>query len=255
VFQWELTLSRGSPINLALKNRLLAALPASARTILLQPAEFVELSLLSRLESPLRHTWFPTTGALAVLAPGSGENTLEISTVTSRGQFGPPVDMPPGSFELSGLVTNAGAAWRLPTRELERVASREPSVRNMLHRSCQATQMIQARSAFCLSHHPLPQRLATWLLTHTDDELSPDLLLTHDNLASLLASKRSSISQALQDFATEKVLVTGRGHIMVTDRSGLASIACTCYAANAHTRARCSGTQADFELPYDMSSA
>ena len=238
--QCRLVALAGAAINLALNNRLLASLPADLRHELLGAAEFVELGAGLRLESPL-HAYFPTSGVVSLLAPGGGFSAIEIALASPHGLFGPALQRPGAVYELAGQVTEAGAAWRIRSALLERIASQNIPLHDLLQRHGQVLLVQTARMVACVGAHSTEQRAAHWLLAHAEASRASDMIVTHAALAALLGARRASVTGVLRAFGDNGAVVLGRGHLVITDRPWLEQVACICYQANCDTYRRLMG--------------
>jgi CRP-like cAMP-binding protein len=65
------------------------------------------------------------------------------------------------------------------------------------------------------------ERLARLLLTAQDRLESDDVPLTHEQLATMMAVRRASVTAALQQFEASGLVARERGVITITDRPGL----------------------------------
>ena len=92
------------------------------------------------------------------------------------------------------------------------------------------TLLVQAcQSAGCNAHHNIIQRLARWLLLCGDRSESLVLALTHEYLADMLGSNRSTVSVAAEHLQDECLIQYARGKVVILDRPGLELRACECY--------------------------
>ena len=92
-----------------------------------------------------------------------------------------------------------------------------------------------ARSVACCRFHSLEQRLARWLLAHSDRSWSKDLHVTHGLLASMLGARRAGVTVAAGQLEERGLIEGGRGRIVLRDRPGLMAVACPCYLQDMQT--------------------
>ena len=85
--------------------------------------------------------------------------------------------------------------------------------------------------AACNRLHGAERRLARWLLMTHDRVGSDDLHLTHEFLAEMLGTTRSTATLALGALRRAGLVRTRLGRITVLDRAGLEAAACECYQA------------------------
>ena len=85
--------------------------------------------------------------------------------------------------------------------------------------------------AGCNRLHDLGERLAKWLLM-CQDRLESNLIpLTHEFLAQMLGTGRSSVTIAAGILQRAGLVHYSRGTVTILDRAGLEDAACECYAA------------------------
>jgi hypothetical protein len=170
-----------------------------------------------------------------VLAPDSEKRGVEIGAVGSEGLFGPGAVPEAGSCELRGLVQGSGHAWRIEAGTLKHLASRHDGLAGLLSRYLRVMLVQTARSVACCRFHSLEQRLARWLLAHSDRSWSPDVTVTHDLLAVMLGARRAGVTVAAGLLEERGLISARRGQITVLDREGLLRSACSCYLRDRQT--------------------
>ena len=87
-----------------------------------------------------------------------------------------------------------------------------------------------AQTAACNRLHDLEQRLARWLLMTQDRVDSKILYITHDFLATMLGTNRSSVSLAAGVLQRERSIEYNHGAVTIMNRKRLEDFACECYA-------------------------
>jgi CRP-like cAMP-binding protein len=91
-------------------------------------------------------------------------------------------------------------------------------------------QLVQAiQSAGCNASHSFEQRLARWLLICADRAHSDTFKMSHEFLADMLGSTRSTVSLTAGQLKQEKLIEYTRGVIHILDRRGLEKRSCECY--------------------------
>lgn len=228
----------GGDIDQTLANRLLAALPRVERQALLAHCDYVELTAplpLQEEQGRLRHAYFPVDSTISVLAPGDKRRSLEVGAVGCEGLFGPESGMEVDSFELMGFIQGSGHAWRVDAATLQHLTTSHQHLKILLTRYLHVMLVQTARNVACCRFHSLEQRLARWLLTHSDRSWSNDLPVTHDQLALMLGARRAGVTVAAGRLEQRGLISGGRGHIVVNDREQLAAVACSCYRLDRQT--------------------
>ncbi len=229
-------------IDQTLGNRLLAGLPRVERQAVLAHCEYVKLTGALPLESDqekaqgrLHHAYFPVDSTISVLAPAGKRRGLEIGAVGCEGLFGPDSGGEAQWFELQGWVQGSGHAWRVDAATLAHLASRHEGLAALLLRYLRVLLVQTARSVACCRFHPLEQRLARWLLSHRDRTWSDELVITHDQLALMLGTRRAGVTVAAGQLEVLGHIRCGRGRIEILDRAGLQEAACGCYLEDRET--------------------
>ncbi len=80
----------------------------------------------------------------------------------------------------------------------------------------------------CNRLHPLPARLARWLLM-TRDRAGDEFPITHGFMGQMLGVRRAGVTEALQALQRAGALAYGRGRMRVVDRAVLEEASCECY--------------------------
>jgi CRP-like cAMP-binding protein len=87
-----------------------------------------------------------------------------------------------------------------------------------------------AQTAACNRLHDIEQRLARWLLMTQDRVDSASLRITHDFVATMLGTDRSTVSLAAGALQKQKLIEYTRGAVKVVNRKKLEDSACECYS-------------------------
>jgi CRP-like cAMP-binding protein len=91
-------------------------------------------------------------------------------------------------------------------------------------------QALQAQQlAACNRLHEVDERLARWLLMTQDRVRLEVLPLTHDLLAAMLGTRRSSVTVAAGILQRAGIIDYRRGKVHILDRQRLEDAACECY--------------------------
>jgi hypothetical protein len=107
--------------------------------------------------------------------------------------------------------------------------ARNQRFHDLILRYVQALLIQACQSAGCNSHHNIAQRLSRWMLLCADRCEAPTLNLTHEYLADMLGSNRSTVSVAAESLQGEGLIRYSRGKVTILDRPGLERRSCECY--------------------------
>jgi CRP-like cAMP-binding protein len=86
-----------------------------------------------------------------------------------------------------------------------------------------------SQSAVCNARHPLPGRLARWLLMYHDRLCKDEFELTQEFMAAMLGVRRPGISETASVLQQRELIAYKRGHVKILNRKGLEGFACECY--------------------------
>ena len=104
----------------------------------------------------------------------------------------------------------------------------------MLGRYAAIRSMQVAQTAACNRLHDIEQRLARWLLMTQDRLDSGSLPITHDFLATMLGTDRSTVSLSAGVLQRNGLIEYTRGAVKIVNRKKLEDSACECYEVIQH---------------------
>ena len=212
------------------KNRILHLLDTET----IQRLQLKRLSLEAGYEienpgEPIAHLIFLEDGI------GSMTTTFDDGFQVEVGMFGAESVM--GASALIGTRRSlnkvymqlTGYGFACKTEVAVQEFARNQRFHDLVLRYVQALLVQACQSAGCNSHHNIAQRLARWMLLCGDRCESPTLNLTHEYLADMLGSNRSTVSVAAESLQNEGLIRYSRGKVTILDRSGLERRSCECY--------------------------
>ena len=213
-------------------NRLIAALPASARARWSTHLEPVPLRLgqvLYESGSTLSHIYFPTTAIVSLLYVMENGASAEIAVVGNEGLVGISLFMGGESTPSRAVVQSAGEGFRMPADKIKHEFNHFGPVMHLLLRYTQALITQMSQTAVCNRHHSLDQQLCRWLLLSLDRLHSNELVMTQELIANMLGVRREGVTEAARRLQEAKLISYARGHIQVLNRVGLEQRSCECY--------------------------
>jgi CRP-like cAMP-binding protein len=77
----------------------------------------------------------------------------------------------------------------------------------------------------------LEQRLARWILMGHDRIQGDNLALSHELIATMLGVRRAGVTVGVRSLVKRGLVSASRGHIIVTNRAGLESLAGSAYGS------------------------
>lgn len=212
-------------------NRLLDALPADDRerlTRLLQPVFLAAGTVLFEAGEAIVFVEFPLDCVVSLAAPLDSGAIVEVAAVGNEGIVGIPLAIG-GSLAVRAMCSVAGWAERMDASafavEVDRHGSLEASVGDYLL----ALFGQVARAAACNRLHSVQARLSRWLLMAHDRVGVDEFAITHALLASLLGSRRATVTLSAETLQAVGLITYRRGRVTIVDRASLEAAACECY--------------------------
>ena len=177
----------------------------------------------------LEFAYFLNRGLISLVVVMKDGETAEAGIVGYEGFTGTPAAVGLSTSTLQAVVQITGDGFRVETGALQNTLVSAPHLQLMLSRYAVVQGMQVAQTAACNRLHNIEQRLARWLLMTQDRVDSESLPITHDFLATMLGTDRSSVSLAAGVLQKKKLIGYTRGAVRIVDRKKLEDSACECY--------------------------
>jgi len=181
---------------------------------------------LNTADGEIEWVHFPITGLVSVSARNARGKAVEVALVSREGIAGGMLMLGPArSPGLESVMQVAGAAWRVPAGALMPLLERRPELRRVLLAAVHAFVRQMSDSVVSIGSTTIEQRLARRLLLASLRLDTPQLALTHEALAKLLAVRRSGVTVALHMLEARKVIRSRRNLVEILDYEGLVQAA------------------------------
>lgn len=213
------------------ENSLLAALPREEYERLAPHLGEVSLTLRQVLFSPgdeITHAYFPTDSIVSLLTDLSDGSGMEVGLVGREGLAGVSVILG-GSETKVATVQAVGNALKIRADVLREEFRRGGVLQTGLLRYTHALMTQISQSVVCNVRHPLPGRLARWLLMYHDRLGRDEFDLTHEFMAAMLGVRRAGVSDVANELQRMGFISYRRGHVRIINREGMEEFACECY--------------------------
>ncbi len=176
-----------------------------------------------------KFAYFPNTGLVSIVVVLSNGKTVEAGLVGKEGIVGLPAVAGRKRSPLREVVQISGEGFRIKIGALRSMLESAPMLNRTLKRYASAFGLQIAQTAACNRLHEVDRRLARWLLM-AQDRVDSDLLrITHDFLATMLGTDRSSVSLAAGILQRMGIIKYSRGVVKISNRHELEHFACECY--------------------------
>ena len=215
------------------RNRILSALPEDEYARL-APA-FERVCMASRelafdVDRPIEHVYFPEDAVFSIVAVMTDGSAVETATVGFEGMVGLPIFLGTVSTPAQAFCQVPGVALRLDAGALQREVARGGVLRTILNWYTQAHLTQVAQASACNRLHTMRQRCARWLLQLHDRVARDEFPVTQRFLSQMLGVRRATVTEAAQSLQQAGLITYVHGRVTVSDRRGLESVSCECYA-------------------------
>ncbi len=223
-------LIEGNPV----RNELLLGLPAEERDSIFPELTFVELrthDVLQETEEPIKYAYFVDSGMVSILSVMRDGKSVEVGLSGKEGCTGLPLVAGFKTSDTRALVQIAGTAFRVSSQNLLKVLQKCPVLARRMQQYALLMAMQGSQVAACNRLHEVDERLARWLLM-SQDRIGIDhgvVPLTHEFLAHMLGTRRSSVTVAAGLLAKSGLITYNRGQVKIENRARLEDAACECY--------------------------
>ncbi len=213
------------------RNRLLAALPAEAFSLLAPHLVTVPLEkglVLHRAGGAVEDVWFIHGGLVSLIAAMPDGRSVEVAAIGREGAVGSPAGLGSLTAPSTAVVQLSGSADRIAASRLAALARDSDVIREMMIR-CGSGLMRQLQQLVaCNALHEVEGRLIRWLL-HAADRSRRTIPLTQESLSQLLGVQRTTVTMVCRGLQIAGLIHVGRGAIELRDVDALQHKACHCY--------------------------
>jgi CRP-like cAMP-binding protein len=224
----ERTNAAGKPVS----NKILLSISDSDYSSLRPDLEYVGLPshlVLHEAGGNLEFAYFPNQGLISLVVVMKDGKTAEAGIVGNEGFTGTLAAVGLSRSPLQAVVQITGDGFRVEVGALQKTLESTPHLKLMLSRYAAIRGMQVAQTAACNRLHDIEQRLARWLLMTQDRVDSALLPITHDFLATMLGTDRSTVTLAAGGLQSKELIEYTRGAVKIVNRRKLEDSACECY--------------------------
>jgi len=239
----KLALDVGVPPLSLTENFLMRALPADVVAELGRRATVVELPLAQRIfdAGQAEHMYFPLDAVISLLRNLEDGSSVEVAMVGREGTATATSLLGVPESSVEGLVQGRGWVARVDGAAVREAMERNAAARAVFHRYVASYIGNTAQLAVCNRLHVIVKRLAHWLLLLHDRVGSDEMSVTQEFLSRMLAARRASINEAVQQLEKSGAIEHHRNRVHVTDRRRLEELSCECYRTSVEEYERALG--------------
>jgi CRP-like cAMP-binding protein len=218
----------GKPV----RNKVLLATPDSEYELMRADLRYVELPHHLSLHEPaqkIEFVYFPNRGMVSQVVVTKDGRTVEVGVVGKEGYVGAGLAVVLNKSSVREIIQIAGDGFRIRGDALERILRAAPQLQVILNRYTGLQGMQVAQTAACNRLHDIEQRLSRWLLMTQDRVDSRVLPITHDFIATMMGTDRSTVSLSAALLQKKGIIEYVRGAVKIVNRRKLEKSACECY--------------------------
>jgi len=218
----------------AVTNRVLLAIPDNEYRLIRPHLKYVDLPSHLSLHEPtqsIEFVYFLNRGMVSQVVVTKDGRTVEVGVVGNEGYVGAGLAVGLSRSSVREIVQIAGDGFQIKGNDLERTMRSAPQLQMILGRHTGLQGMQVAQTAACNRLHNIQQRLSRWLMMTQDRVDSGALPITHDFIATMMGTDRSTVSAAAAALQKKGIIRYVRGAVNVLNRRGLGKSACECYSA------------------------
>ncbi len=224
----ERTNVEGKPV----RNKVLLATPDNEYELMRPELMHIDLPHHLSLHEPTQNiefVYFPNRGMVSQVVVTKDGRTVEVGVVGKEGYLGAGLAAGLSRSSVREIIQIAGDGFRIMANALERILRSAPQLQMILSRHTGLQGMQVAQTAACNRLHDIQQRLSRWLLMTQDRVDSGVLPITHDFIATMMGTDRSTVSLAASVLQKKGIIEYVRRAVKIVNRRKLEKSACECY--------------------------
>jgi CRP-like cAMP-binding protein len=213
-------------------NKILLATPDNEYESMRADLTYVDLPHHLSLHEPtqrIEFVYFPNQGMVSQVVVTKDGRTVEVGVVGNEGYVGAGLAVGLSRSSVREVIQIAGDGFRMMGNALERILQSAPQLQMLLSRHAGLQAMQVAQTAACNRLHDIQQRLSRWLLMTQDRVNLGSLPITHDFIATMMGTDRSTVSMAASVLQKKGIIDYVRCAVKVVNRRKLQNSACECY--------------------------
>src|ERR1700720_2630985 len=213
-------------------NKVLLATPDNEYELMRPDLMYIDLPHHLSLHEPtqkIEFVYFPNRGMVSQVVVIKDGRTVEVGVVGNEGYVGAGLAAGLSRSSVREVIQIAGDGFRMLGNSLERILLSAPKLQVILNRHTGLQGMQVAQTAACNGLHDIQQRLSRWLLMTQDRVDSGVLPITHDFIATMMGTDRSTVSLAALLMQKNGIIDYLRGAVKIVNRRKLEKSSCECY--------------------------
>jgi CRP-like cAMP-binding protein len=208
-------------------NELLARFPALAALSVTRHRK--QGDVLIETGNRIKKVYLPESGLFSLLVVMKNGKSLEVGSIGREGVFGGMVAFGILQSQVRVVAWADMEVAAIEAQQFRKTAVADPAILQACVIRNEAL-LLQARVlAACNALHSVEARLARFLLQFADRVSSDGFRMKQQSIASALAVRRTSVTEAASKLLEAGAIAYSRGKIEIIDRPALIERACECY--------------------------
>jgi CRP-like cAMP-binding protein len=195
----------------------------------LRPVTLPPREVLYEPDETPKYAHFMTSGVASVVSSMANGASAEVGIWGKEGLVESLHLLGNAKVPTRCYIQVAGSALRMPFKSLQNEFHENAELRECILQGVQSHGFILGQMAACNRLHEAGERLARWLLMVGDRMESESFFLTQEFLATMLGSRRTTVTGAATQLQRRGLIRYTRGRIHIVDRVALEGVACECY--------------------------
>jgi CRP-like cAMP-binding protein len=180
---------------------------------------------------PIRHVWFPLSGAISKLMTFEDGSEIECALIGREGAVGAASVLGLRRALTRDICHVEARALRLESQRLIEACNGSPRIQEVIEQYMVRKLSAAIHNGACNACHSVEQRLSRWLLTCSDVLDRDEIALSQEVFAKMLGVQRTSVNPTLRALQAAGAVALGRSRVTILDRGMLNRHACECYRA------------------------
>lgn len=218
----------------SVSNKVLLSTPDNEYRLLRPHLKYIDLPSHLSLHEPtqtIEFVYFLNRGMVSQVVVTKDGRTVEVGVVGNEGYVGAGLAVGLSRSSVREVIQIAGDGFQIKGNKLERILQSATQLQMTLGRHTGLPGMQVAQTAACNRLHDIQQRLSRWLLMTQDRVDAGVLPTTHDFIATMMGTDRSTVSVAAAALQEKGIIEYICGAVKILNRRELGKSACACYAA------------------------
>lgn len=188
--------------------------------------------VLHQAGEPVEQVYFPNGGVFSVTTLLPNGTAVEAATVGDEGMLGIEAFFSDDAVAPGQTLLQVpdGEVCRLSVGVFREETARREALHDLLGRYTQVVIAQMMQSTACNALHEVQERCARWLLMTHDRMHQQDFHLSHEFLAVMLGTRRTTVTLVAGTLQRAGLISYKHGRVKVLDRPALEATACPCYA-------------------------